>query len=1034
MGSAVSSAKIPVSRSDEARSDDATFVIVSASVCGTAAALSRFDHAVHMMPSLPSGIVTFLFTDIEGSTRLWERDSAAMIRAARRHDALLAAAIANHHGVLYKHVGDAVQAAFSTPIDAVSAAVDAQRALAAEPWPETGPIRARMAIHCGEATPNGHGDYHQVPSLNRLARLMASGHGGQVLLSDAIQEAVSTALPDSVTLLDLGRHRLRDLLEPELITQLVIAGLPSDFPPLKTLEGHPTNLPTLPTALLGRDKELSSIADLLVSDDTRLVTLVGPGGVGKTHLALQAAANLVDDFEDGVWLVRLGTVSEPQMILPAVAATVGVREGGGLDVREALLHWLGSKHLLFVFDNVEQVIAGAPAIAGLLAACPRVRILTTSRQRLGIGGERILPVQPLALAPMQATAAADIAQSAAVRLFAERASEIAPGFELNDRNATTVAALCARLDGLPLAIELAAAQLRGRTLPELVAGLERRFDVLVGGKREALTHQQSLAATIDWSYELLEPAAQRLLRCVSVFSGGWSPEAAEQVAAEVGSVRECMMALTEQSLIRHSILPDDSSRWSMFESIRAFGRERLQEAGEEAPVQDRHADWCLAFAEEASSNLDGSAQERWLARLDLEHDNARAALRWAADRSDAKRVLALATALAPYWQIRGYLSEGRRWLESALRDADQTSSTGLRAMVEAGVLAQTQGDFSAARAWYTLALDVARAIEDRGRESSLLNNLGAAALEQGDLDEAERRFTDGLLLAEALGDQRRRANALANLGATAHYRGDLDLALQRYLECLQIWRTVGDARGIADMLLNVLMLLAPLPTERQRARAAGEESLRLFRDLGEATGEALALSGLGHIASEEGNLELAASLHAESLQLARRIEDLATEARALGSLAVIDLDRANVDHAEDLLRRHLEAVNTLGDLDGVAFSLEAFAALYTARMDDERAARLYGAAGALRDRIAIAIPPVSLQRHESVAKTLAERLGDRFLNLVTEGSTLDPAQATVEALRRREASSSSDPLAESLQALDDVLGTIPTGAKRQLAT
>jgi predicted ATPase/class 3 adenylate cyclase len=985
------------------------------------------------MTALPAGIVTFLFTDIEGSTRLWERDRAAMSRAARRHDAILDAAIANHNGVLFKHVGDAVQAAFSTPIDAVAAAVEAQRALATEAWPETGPIRVRMAIHSGEAAPDSRGDYHQVASLNRLARLMASGHGGQVLLSDRIRQAASKALPDSVTLRDLGRHRLRDLLEPELITQLVIDGLPSDFPPLKTLEGHPTNLPTLLTALLGRDEELSSIANLFVSDGTRLITLVGPGGVGKTHLALQAAADLVDDFEDGVWLVRLGTVNEPHMILPAVAATVGVREGGGLDLREALMHWLDDKRLLFVFDNVEQVIAGAPAIADLLAERPQVRILATSRQRLGVGGERILPVQPLALAPVQATSVDDIAGSAAVRLFVERARAIDPGFELNDRNATTIAGLCARLDGLPLAIELAAAQLRVRTLPELVADLDRRFDLLIGGKREALTHQQSLEATIDWSYELLDPAAQRLLRLVSVFPGGWSPDAAEQVAAGVGSVRECLTALSEQSLIRRSVLPDDSSRWSMLESIRAFGRKRLQEAGEAAPAQDRHLDWCLAFAEEAGSHLDGGEQERWLARLDLEHDNARAALRWAADTSDVKRMLALATVLAPYWQTRGFLSEGRRWLESALQESDQTSSTGLSAMVEAGVLAQTQGDLLAAQSWYTRALDVARSIEDRGRESSLLNNLGAAALEQGDLDEAERRFADGLLLAEALGDERRRANALANLGATAHYRGDVELALQRYLECLRIWRNVGDARGIADMLLNVLLLLAPVPVERQRARAAGEESLRLFRELGEATGEALGLSGLGLIASGEGDLDLAASLHAESLQLARRIEDLATEARALGNLAVIELDRGNFDQAEDLLRLHLEAVNRLGDLDGVAFSLEAFAALYAARMDDERAARLYGAAGALRNRIALAVPPESLQRHESVAKTLAERLEDRYPDLVAEGSTLDPAQATLEALRRSEASSDTEPLAESLRALDDVLGSIPARDRRESA-
>jgi len=679
------------------------------------------------------------------------------------------------------------------------------------------------------------------------------------------------------------------------------------------------------------------------------------------------------------------------------------------------------------------VIAGAPAIADLLAERPHARILVTSRQRLGIGGERILPVQPLALAPPQATGVDDIARSAAVRLFAERAREIDLGFELNDRNATTIAALCARLDGLPLAIELAAAQLRVRTLPELVADLDRRFELLVGGKREALTHQQSLAATIDWSYELLDPAAQRLLRFVSVFAGGWSPEAAAHVAADVGSVGECMTALTEQSLIRRTVLPGDSSRWSMLESIRAFGWARLQEVGEAASAQDRHADWCLAFAEQARSHLDGDEQERWLARLDVEHDNARAALRWAADVADAQRMLALSSALAPYWQTRGYLSEGRRWLELALKDADQTSATGLSAMVEAGVLAQTQGDLSAAQSWYSLALDVARTNKDRGRESSLLNNLGAAALEHGDLDEAERRFTDGLLLADALGDQRRRANALANLGATAHYRGDVQRALQQYLECLQIWRNVGDARGIADMLLNVLLLLAPLPAERQRARASGEESLRLFRELGEAAGEALALSGLGLIASGEGKLELAASLHTESLELARRIEDLATEARALGNLAVIELDREHLDHAEDLLRRHLEAVHTLGDLDGIAFSLEAFAALYTARMDDERAARLYGAAGALRDRIALAVPPESLQRHGSVAKTLAARLADRYSDLVTAGATLDPAQATAEALRRSGATATMDPLAESLRALDDVLGIIPARDRREFA-
>ena len=673
------------------------------------------------------------------------------------------------------------------------------------------------------------------------------------------------------------------------------------------------------------------------------------------------------------------------MILPAVAATVGVREGGGLDLREALMHWLGDRRLLFVFDNVEQVIAGGPAIADLLAECPQVRILATSRQRLGIGGERILPVQPLALAPMRATGVDDIAKSAAVRLFAERASEMAPHFELNDRNATTIAALCARLDGLPLAIELAAAQLRVRTLPELVADLDRRFDLLVGGKREALSHQQSLEATIDWSYELLDPAAQRLLRFISVFSGGWSPEAADQVAAEVGSVRECMMALTEQSLIRHTVLPEDSSRWSMLESIRAFGRERLREAGEAALAQDRHVDWCLAFAEEAGATSMAA------------NKSAGSPISIGSMTTHALLSVGLPTRPTPSASGAGD-SAGSVLADPGIPQRGaalaRVGSTGCGSDLIDRVTGHDRGR---------------RARADPGRPFSgtILVHPGAGRgkdhrrsgtrIVRSSTILAQQPWSKAILTRQSVASPMvsswRRHSAINVAGPTPWRILEQrritavtwSLRCNAYLECLQIWRKVGDARGIADMLLNVLLLLAPLPAEHQRARTAGEESLRLFRELGEATGEALALSGLGLIASGEGNLELAASLHAESLQLARRIEDLATEARALGNLAVIDLDRGNFDHAEDLLRRHLEAVNTLGDLDGVAFSLEAFAALYAARMDDERAARLYGAAGALRDGIALAIPPESLQRHESVAKTLPERLEDRYLDLVNRG-------------------------------------------------
>ena len=994
------------------------------------------------MSGLPSGIVTFLFTDIEGSSRLWERDRAAMARAAARHDALLATAIASHEGVLYKHVGDMVQAAFASAVSAVAAAVAAQRALADEPWPVTGPLRVRMAIHRGEAAPNAAGDYHQVACLNRLARLMSAGYGGQVLLSAAVRQATEEDLPEGVTLRDLGRHRLRDLLDPEQISQLVIAGLPADFPPLKTLEGHPTNLPTLSTTLLGREVELADIASLLGSDGPRLVTLIGPGGVGKTHLALQAAANALDEYPDGVWLVRLGEVTDLGMIVPTVAAALGIREGGGLTMSEALLHWLDDKQILLVLDNLEQIVAGAPAIADILASSPRLRVLATSRRRLGIGGERIVPVQPLAVTESEVgSRRSDDAgviprisppppsvhrPPASVQLFVERARDVSPGFALEERNAPLIAAICAQLDGLPLAIELAAAQLRARTLAELLSDLERRFELLVGGKREALSHQQSLAATIAWSYERLDAQTQRVARLLSTFAGGWSRAASEAVARELDDVPGRLDSLVEQSLVRRSTVLNDVSRWSMLESIRAFARERLETSGEASLAYERHADWCLTFAAEANEHLDGPRQEEWLARLDLEDDNARAALQWWTEEGKPDRVLALATALAPHWQTRGRLSEGRRWLETALGDGRDLSSERLRATIEAGILAQMQGDYGGAERWYTESLDMARRIGDRGRETAMLNNLGAIALERGDPQAAEARFAQSLALAEDRGDDQRRALALGNLAAVAQFRGDLTLALRRCTESLAIWRELGDTRRIAELLLSILFLLANEPEQRDRARAVGEEGLRLFRALGDIRGEALTLSGLGLVASGEGDLDRAAMLHAESLRLAQQVEDRATEARALGSLGLVELDRGRLDRAADLLGRGLQAVHELGDLDGAASALEALAAVHAARGDDERAARLRGATDALRMRIGAPVPAELRQRYATLSGTLTQRLHERFAPLLQEGAALSLADAVAAALTER--TSSGDALAASLRELDVLLQSTAASA------
>jgi predicted ATPase/class 3 adenylate cyclase len=974
-----------------------------------------------MARSSPSGQVTFLFTDIEGSTRLWERDSAVMARALQRHNAILDEAIAAQGGVHFKTIGDAFQAAFPDVEAGVAAAVAAQRALAAEPWTETGPIRVRMALHLGEARPDAAGDY-LAPCLNRLARLLATGFGGQVLLSQAVESRVRDALPAGVTLRPLGRHRLRDLLEPEEVAQLVISGLPDTFPPLKSLEGYPTNLPVLPTTLIGRDEELAELSRLLATGD-RLVTIVGPGGVGKTHLALQAAADALERFADGVWVVPLGEVTEPELLLPRIAAALGVRESGGLDLREALFAYLGSRQALLVLDNAEHLLAAAPDIAELLARCPGPRVLATSRQRLGIGGERVVSLDPLP-APDWGAPPEALRENPAVRLFLERAAQHR-ALALDAEGVRLVASICARLDGLPLAIELAAAQISHYTPRELLAALEDRFGVLTGGRREALSHQQTLAATIAWSYDRLTADEQRDFRALSVFAGGWRRAA----AAAVLETPHHVGALVESSLVRRLPADGDESRWAMLESIREFGRARLEAAGEAALVRERHAAWCLDFCAAAANRWHGGDEAASLEQLEREHDNARAALHWSAESGRTEVELGLTAALAPFWQVRGYLTEGRRWLEAALGQTTSDAPGGLRlqAMVDAGILAQTQGDNSAAAVWFEQALGDARAAGDHGRETALLNNLGAVALWRGELLEAERLFEEALSSAEAAGDRRRRADALANLGAVAHYRDDVPRALARYMAGVAEWRELGDDSGIADMLLNIVRLLAPFGEHRERARAAGEEALVRYRALRDPLGEAQALASLGLLALVEGDLERADEWHAASLALFREVEDAGGETQALGNLGLIALDRGDLPGAAARLQDALRLAMTLGEPDAVACWLEALATLRLAEGDDRRAARLLGAAEALRERIGIAQPPEMRARLDAGVSALRQRLGTDLEAVWRSGRALTLEEATSEALSSPAPGVVGEPVAAAVQLLDDLLGIAPRG-------
>lgn len=953
----------------------------------------------------PRGTVAFLFTDIEGSTRAWEQQRPAMARAVARHDALLAEAVADQGGVLFKHVGDAVQAAFHSPTAAVAAAAAAQRALAAEPWPvETGPLRVRMGVHLGEAAPSLSGDYNQIPCLNRLSRLMSAGHGGQVLISDAVREAVAESWPAGVTLRDLGEHRLRDLLGPERIWQLDIAGLPATFPPIKTLEGNPGNLPVLPAPLLGRERELADIRRLLQGEAARLVTLIGPGGVGKTHLAQQAGAELLDDYPGGVWFVPLAEVRDPGQLLPALAAALGVREGGGLDLPGALRQWLAGRRALLVLDNLEQVVAAAPAIADLLAAAPQVQILATSRQRLGIGVERLLPVEPLLGARAED----------AVQLFSQRAQQVLPSFTVTPENHRIVADICARLDGLPLAIELAAAQLRFRTLAELDADLERRFDLLVDGRREAAARQRSLAATIAWSYDLLSPQLQQqFFRRLAVFAGGWSREAAAALAPEPDALAR-LLDLADASLVRREVL-GETSRWSMLESVRAYAREELQQFGELAEAERAHAAWCLAFAIEAEQELRGPAQEAWLARLDLEHDNLRAALRWLLGGQQWAEALRLAAALGAYWQTRGHLAEGRQWLEAALAAPEPARETpaGLAAMIEVGLLAWEQGDIAASSRWLEQAQAAATAQGDAGRAAAVLCNLAALSLHEGDVAAAEARYREALGIAEALGDVERSVAATAGLGAIAHYHDDLPTALAHYMTCVSIWRRTGNEAAAVGVLLDLLLLLAPRVEHQGRARAIAAECLTLTQALGDRPGEALARAGLGLVETIAGNVEAAQDQLRQSLAIAREIGHRSTEARALAGLTLAALRAGHLGEARATLAEAIPVVGDLGDPDALATGLLLAALLRGAEGAAEPAATLLGAEEALRAELDLPVLPELRTERDHLVERLTTALGPHSAAFAA-GAAQDAAVALREALRAEE---TGDDLFRDLDAL-----------------
>ncbi len=893
------------------------------------------------MPALPQGTVTFLFSDIEGSTRLLQGLGDGYADVLADHQRLLRAAFQAADGHEVHTAGDSFFVAFHRATDAAAAAVAAQRAIATYPWPEDVQVRARMGLHTGEPT-LAAGDYVGL-DVHRAARICAAGHGGQILLSQTTRDLVAHDLPEGVSLRALGEHRLKDLYRPERLFQLVIPDLLADFPALKSLDSQPNNLPAQPTPLIGREQEGAAVCGLLRREDVRLLTLTGPAGTGKTRLGLQVAADLIDDFADGAFFVPLAPISDPGLVTSTIAQTLGVREASGQPLLESLQDALRAKQMLLLLDNFEQVVAAALVVAELLIGCPRLKILVTSREVLHLRGEHEFPVPPLALPNLtRLPTSAPLSQYAAVALFIQCAVAVKPNFAVTNENAPAVAEICIRLDGLPLAIELAAARIRLLTPQAMLTRLNRRLALLTGGPRDLPARQQTLRNAIAWSYDLLEPTEQTVFHRLAVFAGGCSLEAAEAIIGGAGPVCEpevlkTVAALVDKSLLRQEETTGGEPRFRMLETIREYALEQLEASGEAASLRQQHAAFYLALAEQAEPELFGPQTAAWLDRLEQEHDNLRATLRWFVEHAEVEHALHLGAALGRFWRMHGHLTEGRERLLALLSATGAGSHRTVaraKVLLAAGWLARDQADYNTARTLLAESLALARELGDKHGIAWSLTILGVVARYQGDHAAARAQLEEGLTVARALGDKVCIAATVGNLGLVARDQGDYNAARHLLEQSLAAAREVGDSLGIAWPLTN-----------------------------------------LGLIAQYQGEYATAHALHTEALEVYRILGDRQNIAHSLNNLGLVAT--AQVDYATALLlfQESLYILSEVRDNRGIAFVLEGLACVAAGQHQPQRALRLAGAAGALREAIGATSPPSWQQMYAGYLEAVRQAVG-----------------------------------------------------------
>jgi len=907
------------------------------------------------------GALTFVFSDIVGSTRLWSEHPADMESALSVHDEITSKVVERNGGRVFKHTGDGAAAVFIAAGAAIDASAQLVEALEEETWPTPDPIRVRVGVHSGGAHERG-GDFFGT-SVSRAARIMDAAHPGQILVSAAAAELARSELPERVGLIDLGEHRFKDLGERERVFQVVVDGDAAEFPPIRSLEAFPNNLPAQLTSFVGRDSELAMLIEML--GESRLITLTGVGGVGKTRLAIQAAASAIEHFPDGVWLVELAPLSDAALITREVAAALGIPEEAGRPLIDVLIEEIHHRSMLLVLDNCEHVINEAAKLSEtLLRAVDGLSIIATSREGLAVSGERLWRIPSMTRGDETADA---------VALFAERAALVDPSFEVTDDNRDAVTQIVDRLDGIPLAIELATARLKVFGPDQIAEHLGDRFRLLTGGSRTALPRQRTLQATMDWSYELLAEYEKTLLRRLAVFYGGFEFEAAEQVCADdqIASfeVLDLLTRLVESSLVIVESV-GRATRYRLLETVRQYALDRLAESGTADEARRAHAAWFADLADQIEEAMLSPQYDEWRSRLERDHDNIRAALTWSIEAGETELALRLAAGTGRFWFFGGFIGEGADWADRVLGMQDREPSFELSNLEGwIGAFALHAGDFVKAEEFAERAMATAVAIGNRDTEARSKVLLGNVELANGDLRRAVELYRETIEWAESEGSSYLPV-PVVNTGVAAAWMGDVDLAREAIDRLHTLARDNSEMLGWA---LVVEGFLAERTSSVDEVGSAFEKALDYVREAGQRVLEAWTMCGLAEVHRRRGDLEEAHRLLEAGRHLGREIGAASTEWLGGLTAARIAADRDDMATVMSELLALLEFARHNGDRRSAALIGDvAAAALVATDGDLQNAADLVATADALLADVSMARPPYLEEEVSGVRRVLGK--------------------------------------------------------------